>query len=159
MQTTRMEYATNRITPIIFIIAGVIVACFGFNDIKLAIESSGWPRTAGTVLISEVETKTDRTKRTGRKVSYHARVQYEFKVNGITYTGSRIAFGDHGSSDQKPARSIVKKYRKGKAIEVAYKKEDPDECVIETGIQRKTWFLSSLGLMASAFGAVLFFRK
>lgn len=150
------RFFIGRIFPLLFVIAGTFAAYLGSKEIRLAHESSDWPRAEGKIIESDVERERGRKQTSStRRTTYHARIYYEFKVDGAFYSGDRVAFGDLGSSDPSHARSIVNKYPKGKKIEVSYMPDDPTVCVIETGIRGGAWLLPGIGSVFILIGLLL----
>ena len=54
---------------------------------------------------------------------------YEFDINGISYTGSRIAFGIKTRS----ARALFEKYPPNAEVAVRYNPSNPNQSCIEPG--------------------------
>lgn len=147
------RFFMGRIFPLIFVLIGVFLIYFGTKQIRLANESRDWPQAEARVLDSVVE----RIRRSGKNegTTYRAEIYYEFEVDGVTYSGNRVAYGGRSSSNPSFARLTVNKYPKGKRIQVSYKSDDPNESVIESGIQGQVWVLPLIGLVFSVLGIIM----
>ena len=106
-----------------------------------------WPTAQGNVVESSVERRFSRDKDRRAESTYYARLFYEFSVDGTTFTGDRVAYGDHGSKDPSHARGVVSRYPQGKTVTVYYMPGNPEECLLEPGLQGQAWFLPGLGLV------------
>jgi hypothetical protein len=102
-------------------------------------ENASWPRTSGTVSISQVV----RVSPSGRisTTHYKARVVYHYSVGGQRYTSRNIGFGFMGGNgisrdlsanhvaptfpQEKPARELAARYPVGKVVTVYYRPTDP----------------------------------
>jgi hypothetical protein len=79
---------------------------------------------------------------------------YEFSVEGITFNGNRVAYGDYGSNSPSHARRIANRYPKGKSVTVYYMPENPEECLLEPGLKAQVWILPGVGLIFFAAGCL-----
>lgn len=144
----RVRFFFSRIFPLIFVIAGASVACFGIHALINAKASTGWPTANGVVVASSVEQhRSNKSGSSSSKLTYHAEILYEFSVNETTYNGNRVAFGDYGSSNPAHARRIVNAYPQGKRVAVYFMPDDPETCLLEPGIKMQSWFLAGFGLI------------
>ena len=146
-----MRFLFSRLFPLPFMIAGGLILYFGSRNLQRAKDSSDWPTAQGVVQRSSVEYH-DSDEGGG---TYHAEVMYEFTVDGATFSGNCVAFGDYGSSNPSHARRIVNKYPKGTAVNVYYMRENPEVCVLEPGLKGQTWFLPAFGLVFFVVGSLI----
>lgn len=109
-----------------------------------------WPRVAGVVRASGVE----RTEATGtkRRGSLWATVRYEYVVDGQTYEGDRVAYGDYGSILRSHAEDIVARYPVGAAVTVSYMPNSPEESLLEPGIRLQSFLIPLFGAALLALG-------
>ena len=142
----------SRIFPLPFLIDGVTVFAFGTRNFFRAESSTGWPTTTGMIETSSVEYHTDNDNGGG---TYHAHVFYHYSLNGTTYNGDRVAYGDYGESNPAHARHIVNRYPAGSNVTVYYMQDKPEECLLEPGIQGQTWFLPCFGALFAIVGSVM----
>jgi hypothetical protein len=138
-----IKFFFSRIFPWLFVVVGSVTLFFGVRNVFRAAESINWPIIQGTVQNSSVEYQSS-DKGGG---TYHARIFYNYVLNGITYSGNRIAFGDYGSSDPSHAQEIVNRYSAGMKVMVHYMLANPTVCVLEPGIKVQIWFVPGLGLL------------
>ena len=142
-----------RIFPLIFVAVGGTVAFFGIRGLIRAKESSAWPKTQGEIVESSVASSHSSKGGT----TYHAEIRYEYTVNGSVHSGTRVAYGDYGSSNSSHARSVVNKYPPGKKIDVSYMPSNPDESLLEPGVKTQAFFLPGFGLVFLSFGLLAAF--
>jgi hypothetical protein len=149
-----MKFFFMRIFPLIFIVVGAGTAFFGIRGLIRANASDDWPSIQGKVVESSVERHSSSGNK-GNRSTYHAEILYEFEVDGKTYNGERIAYGDYGSSNPSHARQLVNRYPKGKEITVYYMPGNPEECLLEKGVKAQSWFLPGFGLLFLTVGILI----
>ncbi len=149
----RSRFFFTRIFPLIFLLAGGGALVFGVRGLLRARASAGWPHVEGEVVSSSVE--THRGSGRNSSTTYHAEVHYTYEVNGRTYDGNRVAYGDYGSSSPSHARRIVNRYPAGTEVTVHYRPDDPEQCVLEPGMKLQAWFVPGLGLVFFGVGAAM----
>jgi len=130
------------IFPLIFIIVGGALTVFGIRNALRAKSSTEWPTIQGKIISSSV-----RTHRSNNSTTYHAEILYEFTLNGVAYSGNRVAYGDYGSSNSAHARNIANRYSQDKVVTVYYMPDNPEECLLEPGLKAQTLFLPGIGLL------------
>jgi len=94
-----------------------------------------WPGVPGQV-ISGTASAQDVTTHAGIdderdqvETRNFARIAYRYSVNGKRYTGKRVSIGDDmGNGD---IAGLLKKYPRGKVVEVFYDPADPARAVLE----------------------------
>jgi hypothetical protein len=146
-----MRFFFSRIFPLPFILAGALTLYFGCRSLQRAKASIAWPTAEGVVKQSSVEYHSS-DKGGG---TYHAEVMYDFVVKGTTFSGNRVAFGDYGSSNPSHARGIVNRYPQGKAVTVHHMPGNPEDSVLEPGVQAQAWFLPVFGLIFFVVGCLM----
>lgn len=147
----KIRFFFSRVFPIPFLLIGAVTCYFGWQNLERAKQSSNWPTAAGIIQHSSVE--YHRSDDGGG--TYHAELYYDFDVQGTTYSGDRVAFGDYGSSDASHARRIVNKYPKGKEVTVYYLPKNPEVTVLEPGQKTQVWFLPAIGLVFFLVGVAM----
>ena len=150
-----MKVFFSRIFPLIFVIVGASVAFFGIRGLIRAKASVDWPATQGKVLESSVERHRSSDSKRRSSTTYRAEILYEFSVEGTTFNGDRVAYGDYGSSNSSHARRVVNRYPKGKSVTVHYMPGNPEECLLEPGLKGQSWFLPGFGLIFFTVGSVM----
>jgi hypothetical protein len=151
-----------RLFPWLFLVAGVVMLYFGVSSLNRARASVDWPSASGRIVSSSVERHHEsRTRGRGSTTTYHAEVFYEFQVDGATYHGKRVAYGDYGSSSPSHARGIVNRYPEGKEVTVHYMPGNPEVCLLEPGVSLQAWILPGFGLIFLVVGSLMlvFWRK
>lgn len=116
----------SRVFPCAFILIGVIAIGSVFWNILQGIKCERWPTTEGVIKTATISH--------GRKHEL-ARISYDYKVAGIPYAGTRLAFGE----DMEQGQRILDHYSVGQKVSVHYFPNKPQESVLETGIHGKTW--------------------
>ncbi len=122
------------------IIATVFMLATLWNAIS-AVESKRWPEAPGVISASYVEKSYIADEGT----QYTPIVVYRYRIGGLDYIGKRISFGNSNAS-------ITKKYRSGQEVIVRYNPENPEQCVLEPGLNRSlviqfvgTWVVIVVG--------------
>ncbi len=149
-----MKFFFSRIFPLIFIVVGGSVLFVGLRGLVRAKASVDWPNTQGEIVESSVDRRRS-SGSNGSSTTYHAEILYEFSVDGTTFNGSRVAYGDYGSSNPSHARRIVNNYPEGKRVTVYYMPGNPEESLLEPGVQAKTWFVPGFGLIFFTAGSLM----
>ena len=155
-----MKFFFARIFPWPFFIAGAVTLCFGVRGVVRARASVRWPTADGKVVSSSVESDHS-SGGNGGGTTYQAEILYEFSVDGTIYNGNRVAYGDYGSSNPSHARNIVNQYPVGKELTVYYMPSEPEESLLEPGMQTQAWFLPGFGLvfLCTGSGMLVFLPK
>jgi hypothetical protein len=146
-----VKFFFARIFPVLFIIVGASVLYFGLGQIELAKQSVDWPTVEGMVQQSTVEYRRD-SEGGG---AYYAQVLYDYTVQGVTYSGNRIAIGDYGSGTPSYARSIVNEYQVGRTATVYYSPDNPEEALLEPGLQNQAYLTPGIGLAFVIAGGIM----
>ena len=88
---------------ILFLIVGGLAASyFGWRSLSRSLASTDWPSVDGKIIESGVEEERTRHSGSAKKnaplnqKTYRPKITYSYKVDEQEYTGSRIAYGDHG---------------------------------------------------------------
>ena len=129
--------------------AGVMAIFFGVRGLLRAHASENWPSVEGRIVQSEVKKRGSGANSSKR---FYAEVSYEFSVDGATFTGNRIVFEYLRKGSITQAKGIVNRYRKGKKVTVFYMPEDPEQCVLQPGLQLRGlgWPVGGLVLLLIA---------
>jgi Protein of unknown function (DUF3592) len=146
-----MKFFFMRIFPWPFMLVGTLALFFGIRGVLRGHASTAWPAIPGVVQQSSVEYQSS-----SKGGTYHARVLYTYVLEGATHSGSRVTYGDYGSSDPSHAQGIVNRYPAGKAVTVHYMPDDPDESVLEPGTNFGTWIVPLIGFAFATVGILTF---
>jgi Protein of unknown function (DUF3592) len=157
MQNSQLSPAVRfvfmRIFPWPFILAGGAVLFFGGRGMIRAHESLSWPTVLGVIRHSSVEVQSSSGSHGG--TTYHADILYEYNVAGVPHSGNRVAYGDYGSSSPSHAQAIVNRYVVNRQVTVHYMPSDPDESLLEPGIQLQAVVIPAFGLIFFVSGVVM----
>jgi len=146
-----MQFFVSRIFALPFGVIGAVAMYFGCRNLYRASDSIIWPTAEGVIRQSSVEYHRDK-KGAG---TYHAKIMYDFVVNGTTFSGDRIAFGDYGSNNPSHARRIVNKYPEGENVAVYHMPNNPEVCVLEPGVKGQVWLIPAFGLIFFVSGSLM----
>jgi hypothetical protein len=118
-----------------------------------AAASIAWPATDGRITGSKVE----RVKRGGEdKATYTADITYEYALDGRTFEGDRVWFGDdYSATDASAFRAAVGRYPVGSAVKVHYDPAEPAESVLEPGPTLSGSALYFIGLGLITLGGII----
>jgi hypothetical protein len=144
--TAKSTFFWTRIFPWLFLIIGIVQVIIGCRQAMHSYASVNWPTTDGKIIFSEV-VKHDSTN----SIIYRADIRYDYTVNGRSYAGHCVAYGEDGSTDSQHERQLVSKYQPEKVVVVFYKPTDPEVSLLEPGLTWRNSFLLLLG----AFFALL----
>lgn len=145
-----MKFFYLRIFPLIFVLTGGITIFLGIRELIKADASVNWPSSPGKITESSIKRHQNK-----ESITYHASILYDFTLDGTTYTGNRIAYGDYGSSNPSHARNIIDRYPKARNVIVYYMPGNPKECLLEPGLKGQSWFLPGSGLVFLTAGVLL----
>ena len=125
-------------------------------------EARQWPSAEGRVLASRVDEdrsegyETDSQGRRRHYVdhTYHARVQYSYRVGDRTYTSDRIWLADgEAGDDAAGAQAFLADYPPGGEVELVYNPADPsDAALIVEAPTHLIFLVTGLGLAFLAVG-------
>jgi len=143
--------------PVALLVTGLGTLFLAISIVRLYKFSTSktWLSTTGEIISSEMETKRGGR---GRSVTYHAALVYDYSVEGTKYSGSRICFGDYGSSNPNHARQILNRYPAGKQVNVYYNPSKPEDSVLERRLSWTVYLALIVGSAVSALGILLTIR-
>jgi len=132
------------ISTLVLILIGIWLLKRAFNQVRLVLQSKGWPSVPGTVISSTVIKKINKHENNEGRVSYYSTyqpdIEFRYEVNSTSFTSYQRVIGDAPIfSDEKKANEIVTKYPVGKAISVSYPPQDPQSGVLEPGNFGNLW--------------------
>lgn len=149
--------------PRLFMLAGIVFIVIGSNNIYRAYKTSNWPSVQGYITSSETKshssTYTDTTTNTVRnEVIYNAQINYDYVINGITYSNDDVKVGGTiGTNTTSWTRALLNKYPQKQSVRVYYNPENPYQSVLEKGLHLSTLF--SLGLGLAIFIFAIYIKK
>jgi hypothetical protein len=121
----------------LFAVIGFAVLLYGRRAMRLARESVGWPTVEAQVIRSIVEEQVSTARSPSGVletiVSYFPEVEYEYDVEGITYTSSRILFV-RVNYPKEQAEAVVARYAPGSKVTAYVDPRNPRLAVLEPGL-------------------------
>jgi hypothetical protein len=144
---------------VVFLGVGIGISTWGSSVLKNAKASSSWPIVEGKVVASDVERERSTSGTGGERrtsTTYKANVFYEYSVDGTKYSSDKVSFGEYSSSNQRHARQIVNRYRKGKIVQVYYNPGKPDVAVLEPGVSWSSYMPLGMGVVFAIAGTAAF---
>jgi len=148
----KMKFFVGTIFPLIFILIGLVLFLIYLPDLLNANASKSWPTTKGKVVKSEVGSTSSSANHKG---NFFPVVHYTFSVDGTSYTGDKVIFGLDKSGNATRAREVIKRYPIGEEATVYYVSDNPEECVLEPGIQWQTCLIPGFGVLFSLVGGII----
>ena len=147
----------SYVFPHIFTLVGALCVIFGIRTLIRAKNSKTWPTVEGVIKESDVETRrsTGSGKNRTSKTTYHAVILYEFTVEGTVCNGTRVSYGDSGSSSPFAARNIVNRYPRDKKVPVYYMPGKTRECLLEPGMKFSTFVCPIVGIIFIVAGCLM----
>jgi hypothetical protein len=90
---------------------------------RAAVKSKSWLTTEGQVTAATAE-------HTGR-YRWTPKITYAYRVNGVEYTGSRVAFDYFDSYSLQEANEMLERYQANAPAKIFYDPEQPQESTLE----------------------------
>lgn len=128
---------------LIFILVGAGLSWWGWTILQNARSSASWPSVQGQITSSLVDYSTDAEGGD----SYSPQVAYAYAVNGRSYEGQTIKFGENSYSSKRKAQAILDRYPNGQRIAVFYDPTQPDKAVLEPGVSGGSYIVLGIGLL------------
>jgi hypothetical protein len=124
-----------------FSFSGFICLVVGTIQSIIPLLARSWPETTGKILSTQMVKSY--SKKSG--TTYHPDIEYEYQVNGVTYTHHRYAFGSAGLfTNYTTAEREKSKYRKGQSVSVYYNPLFPKDAVLEVR-SASSWIFLLIG--------------
>lgn len=133
----------------VFYAIGFGMLGFGLWGAWRSTQAGMWPTAPATITRLEVREDRDSDGST-----YEVKVAYTYKVDGLDYEGSRVAFGYGASSGRRAHHEIYQRLKDAKAVSVRYDPADPSVSCLSFGLHRSilfvlafavTWLLFMIG--------------
>jgi hypothetical protein len=137
---TLIQIAFGRVLPWGFVLAGGVYLVIALRNVARAKASADWPSVRGIIRQAEVRRETDRK---GLRY-FGAQIVYDYEINGLVYTSSKVSFGDYSSGNPAHADEIVAQYPVGAQVRVYYDPAAPRVAVLETGIRGAAWLMAAI---------------
>ncbi len=104
-------------------------------------QSRAWATTSGTIIHAAV-TKPSNNHSTQASAS----IRYQYHVDGVAYTGSRIHFGAALNFNKSDARAAVTRYPRGATVTVYYHPRRPRIAALEPRVASTLVLWVAIGL-------------
>jgi hypothetical protein len=105
-----------------------------------------WPRVAGLVVESRID---DAHLEFLKPV-----LRYRYAVNGVDYTGFRVAYSGYGIS-KVAMQKLIAPYALGSTVQVSYDPAKPSRAVLDTSARSDWGYWFAAGLCCIALGLYL----
>jgi hypothetical protein len=148
--TTQVSSRGMILFAIVPLMIGLVALSMSVLVSQGAQDAAGWPTTEGTV------TNTYIAQHTGSKgaISYSPEVQYQYQVDGFSYTGDRLGVISQSSSYDW-ALSYLNNYQVGSTVTVHYNPANPADAVLETEVGFMGTGLMIIGIVFILVGALV----
>jgi hypothetical protein len=132
----------------VLLAAGVVFFLIGFNIEKDMWSSKNWPTVQGKITKSEFSY---------RKRHYTPEIKYNYSVNGKEFTSEKIALGikDSETSISKVYSKSLERFPKDKIVNVYYAPANPENAVLEPGINNGNFLYYVLSIVSALSGIFL----
>ncbi len=152
----------------VFIIGGYMAYKYIVKPIEAEAEASQeWPYVIGEITYSGMNSHIS----DGKKM-YSIAIRYSYVIDNKTYEGAGVTVADNtgavsSTSSKSRVQKTLKKYPKGKQVEVYYDPDFPESSVLETGMSflgkvlcKLPWLFVFLGawMLLSVFKRILLGR-
>lgn len=117
---------------LVFVGIGAALLGYAVRVAGKARQSLTWPSVEGEIAHSAVLYQTDNSTPRNNGSTFKADIVYRYKVNGRSYSSSRMALLDLASTAGR-AQTLVDRYPDQSKIDVYYNPADPADSVLEPG--------------------------
>jgi len=124
-------------------VTGILLA----RSIQQAQASARWPFVEGKVIRAEVKEFSR-----GHQQLYKASVSYQYRVNGMTFVGSRLQPIERESDKPWPIQEALRGVAAGKKARVYYEPNHPAESLLKPGTISQDYFLVAIPFILLTFG-------
>lgn len=137
------------------LLIGVALLCLGrlaynVHEIRQAVRAADWPVAQGQILASQV------AKGCTYRSPHRPSVVYQYAHNGVSYTGTRIAFGHTGCGTEASAAEVVSRFAEGQSVRVWLDPSAPATSALQVGdVSSDTWTATVILPLAGFFCVVL----
>ena len=122
----------SGIVAIPLVIVALVFIYLALRAGRQAGVSKKWPATTGKIIASGIEPRSSYSSEGGNSTTYVPVVQYQYAIDGRTYMGNRISFGNQvGYGWTNMAQKQVDQYPPGANVAVFYDPNEPAMAVLE----------------------------
>ncbi|QGX93899.1 DUF3592 domain-containing protein [Haloplanus rallus] len=146
---------------LILFIVGLGITGYGAYDY---VQQSDAMRNAAEVdaTITEVDVVTESSVggAAGGEISYEPRVEFRYKYQGTTYTGTNVFPADiNPEYDKSNAEAVIDEYEEGESVTAYVDSTDPDHAFLKNKTSNQPLIAAGIGAMISVLGAVSALKK
>jgi hypothetical protein len=148
------------ILDVVLLLAGLVMIGLVINlFMKAKKAKKTWLTAPGVVLNSYIQIHQSRYSR-GQTKTFEPRINFQFQVGDLTYTGDRLGFGSASSSAAKANKKMAL-YPQGAQVTVHYDPARPSKAVLETKVTVAAGLLfpGILCTLMGALGAIVVFPQ
>jgi len=125
----------------VFYLIGFGIFGWGIHSLMKSRRADKWPTVTAIIEACHFLEDSD-----PEGTTYKVENRYSYVVDGISYTGDRIAFGYSGGSNEEEVRDIYKKLSNANKVQVKYNPLRPKECVLASGPNKSSLIAIICGL-------------
>lgn len=119
-----------------FVVMGVLILVRGINNLTKSIESSKWPTAEGVLLDCDLLAFTNKT--VGKK-TYSVRVNYQYEVNGKSFSSDRLKIWSGDFLSEEKSYAIYNSLKNSKQLKVYYNPRDIAYSTLLVGVGEKKY--------------------
>ncbi|MCL2347789.1 MAG: DUF3592 domain-containing protein [Planctomycetaceae bacterium] len=147
-----------------FFIFGVIIFSIGLNEVKNSLLAQKWKKTQGKIMKSEIIRDFSGggggTHGVGvghASVKYIVQTEYLYRISSQEYIGNRHTFTKLTFDDYETANILLSSYPVGKIVDVFYSPNDPQQSVLDTSVQKNSFYVIFVGGVFMFLAAGIYF--
>jgi len=132
--------------------AGIVFCAIGLYKGWRCWNAASWPTVPGEIIHSDTEDQITEDTADTTTVRYRAWFRYLYTVKGQKYVGRYVSLGFEWHWFEWTAKRVAHRYPVGKRVRVHYRRANPEECTIETGVTLASMVLLVAGIALIAWG-------
>jgi hypothetical protein len=132
-----------------FLLVGFVALGFGLWNARRSLRAGMWPTVRGR--LTDVSLKENSSGGSEGGPTFGVSVRYTYAVDGVTYEGSRLAFGYLSSSGRAAHDLIIQKLELANSVLVRYDPANPAVSCLSFGIHKSIRFVIAWSLMWLGF--------
>jgi hypothetical protein len=132
-----------RVWDLLCLAIGLFVVGVAIRNMVKGTATHSWPQSEGRILRAMVLMERDTQGGKG----YTPSVEYEYVVNGTTYRGKRLCYGQTGSWGRKQAKRTVARFVGGSPAPVWFNPQNPQDAVLVRGTSWGNLAILAAGLV------------
>jgi len=148
-----------RFFPALLVAFGALGLWAGIDNMVKGWASLDWPSTDGVITSSEFGQNDNSAISSANKKSsattYYAKVEYEYAVEGLTYAGNKVSYGETASVDREEAERVLKPYPEGQTVRVYYNPDSHRQGLLEPGLHGYPWLFLLPGVLFLGAGILM----